>query len=80
MRMPLMRDRKANHTMSHFLQKSTAKFPTDTFLWLAGGSVLTSLTLRLMNRRQDALFVGEWAPTFLILGLYSKLVKSLRED
>ena len=25
-------------------------------------------------------FVGQWAPTFLILGLYNKLVKQLGSD
>ena len=28
----------------------------------------------------SVLFVGQWAPTFLILGLYNKLVKLLGSD
>jgi hypothetical protein len=62
------------------IEKVTSKLPSDTFLWLAGGSILTSLTLKLLGRHQDALFVGQWAPTFLILGLYNKLVKQLGHD
>jgi hypothetical protein len=27
-----------------------------------------------------ALFVGHWAPTFLLLGIYNKLVKLLGSD
>ena len=57
------------------IEEQTAKLPSDTFLWLAGGSIATSLTLKMMGRDKDALFVGQWAPTFLILGLYNKLVK-----
>lgn len=62
------------------IEDQTAKLPSDFFLFLAGGAVLTSLTLRAMDRKEDALFVGEWAPTFLILGLYNKLVKLLGHD
>ena len=57
------------------IEQQTAKLPSDTFLWLAGGSIAASLTLKIMGREKDALFVGQWAPTFLILGLYNKLVK-----
>jgi hypothetical protein len=33
-----------------------------------------------MGQRHNALFVGQWAPTFLILGLYNKLVKVAGSD
>jgi hypothetical protein len=62
------------------IEQQTAKLPSDTFLWLAGGSIATSLTLKLLGRHHDALFVGQWAPTFLILGLYNKLVKVAGSD
>jgi hypothetical protein len=62
------------------IEQQTAKLPSDTFLWLAGGSIAASLTLRIMGHRHDALFVGQWAPTFLILGLYNKLVKVAGSD
>ena len=51
-----------------------------TILWAAMGSIAASLTLKIMGRHKDALFVGQWAPTFLILGLYNKLVKQLGSD
>jgi hypothetical protein len=62
------------------IENQTAKLPSDLFLWAAGGSIATSLTLKMMGRDHDALFVGQWAPTFLILGLYNKLVKLLGSD
>lgn len=40
----------------------------------------TSLTLKLMGRNEDAVFVGQWAPAFLLLGLYNKLVKVAGHD
>lgn len=48
--------------------------PSDVFLWAAGGSVLLSLGLRLMGRRNDSLFVGEWVPTMVSLGVLARLV------
>jgi hypothetical protein len=62
------------------IEQQTARLPSDTFLWLAGGSIAASLTLKIMGRDKDALFVGQWAPTFLILGLYNKLVKLAGSD
>lgn len=62
------------------IERWTARVPSDTFLWLAGGSIIGSMTLKLMGREHDALFVGQWAPTFLLLGLYNKLVKVAGHD
>jgi hypothetical protein len=62
------------------IEKQTAKIPSDAFLWAAVGSLATSATLQLMGKQHASLFVGQWAPTFLILGLYNKLVKQLGSD
>ncbi len=43
-------------------------------------SIAASLTLKTSGRQKDALFVGQWAPTFLVLGVYNKLVKQLGSD
>ena len=62
------------------IEEQTAKLPSDTFLWLALGSIAASLSLKITGREKDALFVGQWAPTFLLLGVYNKLVKQLGSD
>ena len=61
--------------LAKMIEEQTAKLPSDLFLWAAGGSILGSLTLQMMGEDKKSLFVGQWAPTFLILGLYNKLVK-----
>lgn len=76
----LMNAEHAEGRVARTIEEQTAKLPSDTFLWMAGGAIATSLTLKLMGRDKDALFVGQWAPTFLILGLYNKLVKVLGSD
>ena len=62
------------------IEEQTAKLPSDTFMWLALGSIATSLTLKLMGRDKDSIFVGHWVPVFLIHGVYNKLVKQLGHD
>ncbi len=62
------------------IEQQTAKLPSDWFLWAAIGSIGTSLTLQLSGKKHASTFVGQWAPTFLILGLYNKLVKQLGSD
>lgn len=57
------------------IEQQTAKLPSDLFLWAAGGAIIGSLVLKSQKRDTDALFVGQWAPTFLLLGIYNKLVK-----
>lgn len=62
------------------IEKQTAKLPSDVFLWAAGASIAASLTLKMMKRGDDAVFVGQWAPTILLLGTYNKIVKILGSD
>jgi hypothetical protein len=62
------------------IEDQTAKLPSDTFLWLAVGAMTASATLQMLGNRNTSLFVGQWAPTFLIFGLYNKLVKQLGSD
>ncbi len=57
------------------IEKETSKLPSDLFLIAALASMGASLTLKIMNKKSTALFVGQWAAPFLILGLYNKLVK-----
>ena len=57
------------------IESQTAKLPSDTFLWAAMGSMAASLTLKLMGKNHTALFVGQWAAPFLLLGVYNKIVK-----
>jgi hypothetical protein len=57
------------------IEQQTAKLPSDTWLWAAFGSIALSLFFEMSGDEKKANFVGHWAPTFLMLGLYNKLVK-----
>ncbi|MGV3485916.1 MAG: hypothetical protein ACO1RT_15980, partial [Planctomycetaceae bacterium] len=60
--------------------EQTAKLPSDVFLWAAGGAITASLMLQAMGAKEKSLFVGQWAPTLLILGLYNKVVKVMGSE
>ncbi len=62
------------------LEKRTSRVPSDVFLWTAVGSMVGSLALALSGKQKIANFVGQWAPTLLILGLYNKIVKVAGHD
>lgn len=57
------------------IEEQTAKVPSDIFLWAALASIGTSLGFKIAGKDHQALFVGQWAAPFLLLGLYNKLVK-----
>jgi hypothetical protein len=50
------------------IESQTAKLPSDLFLWAAFGSMAGSLALQMMGKKEQSNFVGQWAPTLLILG------------
>lgn len=62
------------------IEQQTAKLPSDLFLWAALGSMAASATLKVMGRGKSALFVGQWASSFLLLGVYNKIVKVQGSD
>ena len=62
------------------IEEQTAKLPSDLFLWAALASMGVSLTLKCLGKKHDALFVGQWAAPFLLLGVYNKIVKTEGHD
>lgn len=57
------------------IEEQTAKLPSDLFLWASVASMAASFTFKVLKKDHLALFVGQWAPSFLLLGVYNKLVK-----
>lgn len=57
------------------IEKLTAALPSTTWLLFAGASLIGSIALKAARRNQASILIGQWVPTFLILGLYNKLVK-----
>lgn len=73
-------EKHSEGTVARAIEHQTAALPSDVFLWAAVGSIVGSLALNMSGKQHQALFVGQWAPTFLILGLYNKIVKVAGSD
>lgn len=57
------------------MPETPAKGISPWLLGAAGGSIAIAVALYARNRKDDAMFVGLWAPTFLALGLFKDLLK-----
>jgi hypothetical protein len=70
-----------NPSFNRYTAPAGAHSP-DLFIVGAALSIGASLALRAMGRRADAHFVGQWAPTLLVAGLYtrgeSRILNALR--
>jgi hypothetical protein len=78
-----MEQEKQQHSegpVARAIEEQTAKLPSDLFLWAALASMGVSLTLKCLGKRHNALFVGQWAAPFLLLGVYNKIVKTEGHD
>jgi hypothetical protein len=62
------------------IERRTSMAPSSMFLGLALGSMAVSAVLKLSGKNDWALFVGQWAAPFLIMGNYNKMVKQHGSD
>ncbi|MGH2506429.1 MAG: hypothetical protein ACRDHZ_03285 [Ktedonobacteraceae bacterium] len=53
----------------------TEQVPKEVWFWAAMGSIIVSLVLFIQKKRDWSLFVSQWSPTFLLMGLFHKLLK-----
>jgi hypothetical protein len=58
----------------------TSALPSSIWLALAGIAMGGSLALRMSGRDKASDFVAQLAPTFLLFGIYNKLVKVAGSD
>jgi hypothetical protein len=62
------------------IEAQTSKIPSSGYLVAAIGSMAVSAYLKAQGNNDWSLFVGQWAPSFLLLGIYNKLVKQHGSD
>ena len=70
----------AEDQVTAMMESYSAKWPTSFFLGAAGASILASLLCKMNGKDHAALFIGQWAAPFLILGTYNKMVKQHGSD
>ena len=52
----------------------TDQVPGQVWYWASLVSILASAGLRLAGRSDLSIFVGQWPPTFILFGLFHKLL------
>jgi hypothetical protein len=57
------------------LERYTATVPSSAYLGVALGAVGLSLLLQVSGRGKWGNYVAQWVPTWLLFGIYNKLVK-----
>lgn len=78
--MAILKNDHSEGPVARAIEEQTAKLPSDLFLWAALGSMAVSATFKILGKGNTALFVGQWAPSFLLLGIYNKIVKEEGHD
>ncbi len=56
------------------------KVPTGAYMGAALAAIAGSATLRVLGKKDAAIFVGQWPPTFILFALAYKLLRPSRED
>ena len=57
------------------LERYTAGVPSSAYLGVALGAMAVSLLFQISGRGKWGNFVAQWVPTWLLFGVYNKLVK-----
>jgi hypothetical protein len=71
---------KSEDQFTALLEAQSSSIPTSVFLGAAMASIIGSLSLKIAGKNDQALFVGQWAAPFLLLGIYNKMVKQHGSD
>ena len=62
------------------IESQTSQIPSSAYLGAAIGSMAVAAVLKAARKDQWAIFVGQWAAPFLLLGVYNKMVKQHGSD
>lgn len=63
-----------------YLESRTSRMPSGFYLGAALASMGLSLAFKMAGKNHTALFVGQWAAPFLVIGTYNKMVKQHGSD
>jgi hypothetical protein len=70
----------AEDRFTEVIESQTSRIPSSGYLAAAISSMAASAVLKILAKDEWALFVGQWAPAFLIMGVYNKMVKQHGSD
>lgn len=70
-----MKQKMAARLFPSLFKLPMAMIPSSVFQILTFVSVLLSAILHINGKKHESLFVGQWAPVFLLLGIYRRFMK-----
>jgi hypothetical protein len=70
-----MEPRPTEDQFTKTIESYTAAIPSSAYLAVAIGAMGLSLLCEVAGRGKWGNFIAQWVPTWLIFGLYNKLVK-----
>ena len=70
-----MEPRPIEDQFTKTIESYTAAIPSSGYLAVAIGAMGLSLLCEVAGRGKWGNFIAQWVPTWLIIGLYNKLVK-----
>lgn len=70
-----MEPRPTEDQFTKSIETYTAAVPSSAYLAVAIGAMGLSLACQVAGRGKWGNFVAQWVPTWLIIGLYNKLIK-----
>ena len=74
-----MQSNDMTETTATYLKMMEA-VPTQLYLGAALGSIALSALLRLVGKKDAAVFVGQWPPTFILFALAYKILQPSNEN
>jgi hypothetical protein len=69
------RPRPTEDQFTKSVEEYTAAIPSSAYLGIAVGAMALSLICQMTGRGKWGNFIAQWVPTWLIIGVYNKLVK-----
>jgi hypothetical protein len=80
MEMRVERGGAAEDRFTGAIEAKTSQIPSTGYLAGAIAAMATSAVLKIVGKDEWALFIGQWAPSILIMGVYNKMVKQHGSD
>ena len=68
-------DNQTEDRFTKTVEEYTSAIPSSAYLAIALAAMAASLGLQLAGRGKWGNFIAQWVPTWLVIGLYNKLVK-----
>jgi hypothetical protein len=71
---------QAEDRFTKTVEEYTGAIPSSAYLGIAVAAMAASLVFQTVGRGKWGNFIAQWVPTWLIIGLYNKMVKLQGHD